>query len=144
MAGFFHWLGRVIMLSLAGMITLSIISAIAAIPSGGNIARQIGIEQREWPMPQPEEKPRPAQPVPQAPAEEPAAQAPVVQAPAEELVQVPAQPEKADPALWLEAITYALLALVLIGVAGLLLLGRLVSHWRRSADALEAIAARRG
>ena len=32
--GFFEWLGRVIMLALAGMITLSIIGAIAAIPSG--------------------------------------------------------------------------------------------------------------
>ena len=57
----FDWLGRVIMLVLAGMITLSIIGAIAAIPSGG-LPGRIGMVDREAPVPpdvQPSSAPEP-------------------------------------------------------------------------------------
>jgi hypothetical protein len=48
---FFDWLGRVIMLALAGMITLSIIGAIAAIPDG-IVPQQLGLERQTLPVPQ--------------------------------------------------------------------------------------------
>jgi hypothetical protein len=137
--GLFDWLGRVIMLALAGMITLSIIGAIAAIPSG-SIETRMGMEPTAWPEPSYQE-PRPAPPPrPQPEAEpEPVASAP---APAETsaVVAAPA-PREEGAERWLESITYILLALAGIAAFGTILLWRALGHWRRSADALEAIAA---
>ena len=127
------------MLVLAGMITLSIIGAIAAIPSG-TVQTRMGMEPRAWPEPQPVTEPVP-QPGPEAPQLDPT---PVAAAPVAQpgTVLVPAPKEPADPARWLEAITYALLALVGAVVFAIILLWRSLGHWRRSADALEAIARR--
>jgi hypothetical protein len=137
MTGFRDWLGRVIMLVLAGMITLSIIGAIAAIPSG-SIPPRLQFERRQWPIPQAVEKAQPP-PSPQQPPPEaaPPEFAPTVQPNA---TLAPAPPKPANPADWLEAITYALLALAGLATFATLLLWRALRQWRRSADALEALA----
>jgi hypothetical protein len=138
MDGFLDRLGRVVMLVLAGMVTLSIIGSIAAIPSG-SIETRIGLETE----PQIGEPPTP---VPQPETEAPAPQA----EPEEEAVgegtpgmagAVPA-PRPTDAERWLEAITYALLALVGVAALASLLLWRGLRERRRIADALEALAAR--
>ncbi len=140
MNGFWDWAGRVLMLTLAGMITLSIIGAIAAIPSG-SLPQNIRFEADRWPAP--EEAPRPA---PKAQSRPPAEEgAPLrTEARGQAVTVAPASPKPVEPADWLEAITYALLALAGIAALGVLLLWRALIQWRRSADALEAIAARRG
>jgi hypothetical protein len=131
---FFEWLGRVIMLVLAGMITLSIIGAIAAIPSGSNLPQQIGFE--GTPAPEPERAPAEAQPE-AAPEAGDAVQEATANGAAQVSV-VPAPPVPVDPARWLEAITYALLALAGLAALGCLLLWRLVHQQRRIADAIES------
>jgi hypothetical protein len=134
----FEWLGRVIMLVLAGMITLSIIGAIAAIPSGSNLPRQIGFER-----PLPSEAPPQAQSVPAQTAPEPddAARQPSSGPQSGTVTLAPAQPEPVDPAEWLEVIAYALLALAGLGALGIVLLWRSLHQRRRIADALEALSA---
>jgi hypothetical protein len=133
---FFEWLGRVIMLVLAGMITLSIIGAIAAIPSG-IVQDGIRMTERE-PLPAPPEQ---ARPTPLEPGPSPEAQAPDA---AGQVVNhrsvAPAQPEPIDPAEWLESITYALLALVGIAAPATVILWRMLRERRRMADALEALS----
>jgi protein-S-isoprenylcysteine O-methyltransferase Ste14 len=57
-----------------------------------------------------------------------------------QLSVAPAQPEPIDPAEWLEAITYALLALVGIAALATVILWRML---RRIADAVERSAAHR-
>lgn len=137
MSGFMEWLGRVVMLVLAGMITLSIIGAIAAIPSGSIGTRPVAAP-RDWTPPPVQEEPPPIA----APGPEPGRQAAPSQTQPSEVIAEPASPLPATAADWLEAITYALLALVGLGIAGILLLWRALLHWRRSADALEALAGR--
>ena len=132
---FFEWLGRVVMLVLAGMITLSIIGAIAAIPSGDPLppispplpgAQKVEAPPPETgPAPQPEEQGMTGQ----------ASDAPGAVAAAS---QVSA---KDDPARWLEAITYALLALAGIAALACVLLWRGLHERRRIADALERLSA---
>ena len=141
MTGFLDWAGRVVMLVLAGMITLSIIGAIAAIPSG-SIETRMGMEPRDWPAPTPATEPQPI-PEPQAAPAVPAPQAaPQAGAPAGTAI-APAPEKPFDPVPWLEAITYALLALVGIAAFAAILLLRALGHWRRSADALELLAQQR-
>ena len=139
MTGFWEWLGRVIMLVLAGMITLSIIGAIAAIPSQ-SIETRFGMEPRNRPQSSPVEEPVPP------PAAAPASPAPrETHSVATRVTQLGAQPqpEQASTAAdWLEAITYALLALVGLAVVGIVLLWRAAHHWRRCADAVEMLAVR--
>jgi hypothetical protein len=129
---FFEWLGRVIMLALAGMITLSIIGAIAAIPSGSLPDRIIA--EREFPMPpqtEPTAEPRPA---PQTQQPGPG------EAVGNHVGVAPTGPEPAQSAEWLEAITYALLALVGIAALATSILWRMLHQRRRVADALEALS----
>ncbi len=143
MTGFWEWLGRVVMLVLAGMITLSIIGAINAIPSGIMLAPP-RVQPTEWPQPQPD-RPLPPAPPPNAeplpPEAAPAQPSPT--SPAGELVAVPRQPERPAAADWLEAITYTLLALAGLLALGIVFLARALHHWRRSADALELLARRK-
>jgi hypothetical protein len=140
--GFFDWLGRVIMLVLAGMITLSIIGAIAAIPSG-SIGTRMGVERTSWPEPSPVE-PRPAPPPrPQPEAEPQPEPAPPAATPAQETVAAAPAPKPDPLERWLESITYILLALAGIAAFATILFWRALGHWRRSADALEALAQRR-
>ena len=146
---FFDWLGRVIMLVLAGMITLSIIGSIAAIPSGSSIERQIGIERTDWPQAPAREPPPAAAPEPRTERPE-QAQPSAEQEPGaagqsgESQVAVPAAPPLAEPIdpRWLEVIAYALLALVGLAAFGVLIGLRSLHHRRRIADALEALPPR--
>ncbi len=135
---FFEWLGRVVMLVLAGMITLSIISALAAI-SSNTVPQQIGLERAEAPVPPAREQTEPA-PAPEATPGDAQQTAPGNSVRQVEVAPLP--PEPADPTRWLEAITYALLALAGLAALGCLLLWRMLHQQRRSAEALEAIAAR--
>ena len=131
----FEWLGRVIMLVLAGMITLSIIGAIAAIPSG-SLPNRIGMAEREAAVP-PETQATPAPEPRPTPEAQPSGGEDVV---ANQISLAPAEPGPIDPAEWLEAITYALLALVGISALATLILWRMLHQRRRIADALEAIS----
>jgi hypothetical protein len=98
----FEWLARVVMLVLAGMITLSIIGAIAAIPSG-SLPEQIVVAERQPVPPQPAPPPPP---VPPSPEPRPASEDARPQAAAgKQVAMAPAPPRKPDPADWLEAIT---------------------------------------
>jgi hypothetical protein len=143
MNGFYDWLGRVIMLVLAGMITLSIIGSIAAIPSG-SITSQAGLDPREWPRSEIREQPVRPTPAPTARTQQQQPQPQRTVAAATERGLVVPAPERApQPAEWLEAITYALFALVGLAALATLLLWRALQQWRRSADALEALAARK-
>jgi hypothetical protein len=140
MTRFTEWLGRVIMLVLAGMVTLSLIGAIASIPSG-SIETRLGVEPGEWPEPSPSERIPAPPPRAEQPGSKPSpAAAPV--APRTEIVAVPQRKQPVDAARWLESITYALIALVGLAALGLVLLWRALHHLRRSADALEALALR--
>jgi hypothetical protein len=132
---FFEWLGRVIMLVLAGMITLSIISALAAISSQTSVPRQLGFERAQAPVaPEPEPIPPPSQ----GAARPTTPEANMTDDSARSVPIAPAVHEPVDPARWLEAITYALLALAGLAVLGCLLLWRLLHQQRRIADALSA------
>ena len=129
---FFEWLGRVIMLVLAGMITLSIISALAAI-SSSTVPQPLGRERAAAPTPPPRQEPPPE---PQSKRAAPEANK--TSGAARHVTIAPAPPEPVDPARWLEAITYALLALSGLAALGCLLLWRLLHQQRRIADALSA------
>lgn len=133
--GFLDRLGRLAMLVLAGLVTLSLIGAIAAIPSG-SIETRMGLETpRIETPPLPETEPRTAEP-----RADRAAGASDGRSPAGAPIPPPPAP---DAARWLEAITYALLALVGLTALASLLLWRSLRERRRIADALEEIAARR-
>jgi hypothetical protein len=129
----FEWLGRVIMLVLAGMVTLSIIGAIAAIPSG-ILPERIGMTERRAPVPEAEPTPAPE------PRRDRASPEGAPGATTDQVSIAPAEPEPVDPAEWLEAIFYALLALVGIAALATVILWRMLHQRRRIADALEAIS----
>lgn len=131
---FFDWLGRVIMLVLAGMITLSIIGAIAAIPSG-ILPERIGMAERPLPVPEPE--PTSA---PEPRADQTSSGSTTGDVTSNQVSVVPAERETVDPAQWLEAIFYVLLALVGIAALATMILWRMLHQRRRIADALEAIS----
>ncbi len=131
------WIARVIMLVLAGMVSLSIIGAIAAIPSG-TIENRIGIDQ---PAVDPGVAP-PAPPEAILPPPEDRASTPG--APTDYVDYGPPPPRASDIELWLEAITYALLALVGLAALATLILWRTLKQRGRIADALEQLAARAG
>lgn len=136
MRGPLDWITRVIMLALAGMVSLSIIGTIAAIPSG-TIEGRMGVEERGVPVPTTAPEERPGTPsgkaAPSLPDADPTGgQVSVAMAPA----PPPSPGEKIEE--WLEAITYALIALVGIAALATLVLWRGVQERRRIADALEA------
>jgi hypothetical protein len=137
--GFLDWAGRVVMLVLAGMVTLSLIASIAAI-SSGDVETRSGLE-TEPRLDEPSAEPTPL-PEPRRELDRPQA------GPAEEGQMatspgVAASPEPPDTERWLEAITYALLALAGLAALATLLLWRGLRERRRIADALEDLAARR-
>jgi hypothetical protein len=136
---FFDWLGRVIMLVLAGMITLSIISALAAISSQSSLPRQIGLERAAAPNPAPEPVAEPQERV--KPPEEGLPDPQVEESQAGGALAVAqASPETDKVERWLEAIAYALLAIAGLGMLGCLLLWRSVRQQSRIADALEGLS----
>jgi hypothetical protein len=119
------WFGRAVMLVLAGLVTLSIIGSIAAIPSG-SIENRIGMAPAPQPLPpEAEQAPeRPAIDAIEGSRADPAA-------PGSGQPMAAPAPEPTDPDRWLEAITYALLAIVGLAALGCLLLWR---GLRRIAD----------
>jgi hypothetical protein len=138
------WITRTVMLVLAGLVTLSILGAIAAIPSepgaGGFLSEHVG--ERPSPRPQGGERAAP-QPEPAlresnesvfVPEESPSAEATGTAA-------ATAAPPRDIQARWLETIAYALLALAGLMALGLVLLGLATRQLRRIAEALESSAA---
>jgi hypothetical protein len=120
------WFGRAVMLVLAGMVTLSIIGSIAAIPSG-SIENRIGMAPAPQPLPpESEQTPEPSAVEPIEGNRSDRAAAPAVG----QRMAAPV-PEPTDRDRWLEAITYALLALAGLVALGCLLLWR---GLRRLAD----------
>lgn len=118
MTSLLDWIGRVVMMVLAGLITLSIIGAISAIPSGP-VGTRMGVGEAP-----------PAPPVIAEPETErierraaPAAAEPTPGAGTGLPLAAPERKD-ADSARWLEAITYALLALVGLAALACLLLWR--------------------
>lgn len=134
---FFEWLGRVVMLSLAGMITLSIIGAIAAIPSG-SIGGRLVAPQPEQAVPEPAQENATAPPVAR---EDQPSSAPSPGGGGATAAAVAPEPEN-ETERWLETIAYALLALVGVAALATLILWRSLRQRRRIADALEALALR--
>ena len=135
----FDWISRVIMLVLASLVSLSIIGAIASIPSGSIPTTMI---ETAPPAPQPDHGAEPAAgpsrpEAPPGPAAQPASPGAAVGTIA------PPPPQEADGAEpWLESIFYALLALVGIAALATLLLWRSLQERRRLADAVDTLAAR--
>ena len=120
------WFGRAAMLVLAGMVTLSIVGSIAAIPSG-SIENRIGVARApQQPPPETREAPQPSA---IEPIEGSAAERSAAPARAQEMAAPAVEPPDRDR--WLEAITYALLALAGLAALGCLLLWR---GLRRIAD----------
>jgi hypothetical protein len=120
------WFGRAVMLVLAGLVTLSIIGSIAAIPSG-SIENRIGM------APAPKRLPPEAERAAERPAIDPieGSRTDPAAAPGRGQPMAAPAPEPTDPDRWLEAITYALLALAGLAALGCLLLWR---GLRRIAD----------
>ncbi|HEX8467546.1 MAG TPA: hypothetical protein VF620_07055 [Allosphingosinicella sp.] len=124
----FDWIARTAMLAMAGLVTLSILGAIAAMtndpgtrfaaPGGRPVIEGERAEERE----QPRASPQPGQgnPVEAAQAGGPGGAAAETR---------PAPEEKEER--WLEAIAYALLALAGIGALGVLMLWNVVRELRR-------------
>jgi hypothetical protein len=141
MTGFYDWLGRVIVMVLAGMITLSIIGSIAAIPSG-SVPSKARVDPRDRPRPEVREQPVRPSPPPAARPQPPQPQRTITTATQGKFV-APAPERPPQAAEWLETIAYALFALVGLAALATILLWRALFQWRRSADALEALAARK-
>ena len=138
------WISRALMLVLSAMVTLSVVGVISAIPNGA-MKDRIGIE-----------RPRQQQPVPEQPQADPAPPQQEVRQPQNGQPDQPqgtsgsggsygapglAAPvaEKPEVEQWLEAITYALMALVGLAALATLILWRSLKERRRIADALEAL-----
>lgn len=123
----FDWIARTAMLAMAGLVTLSILGAIAAMTNDPGTGFAPGDRPRIEAAPAQE---REAAPAPSAPREgDPAAAGPdggeatiVAAAP-------PADDGKAER--WLEAIAYALLAIAGVGALGVLMLWSIVRELRR-------------
>jgi hypothetical protein len=121
------WIGRLLSLVLAGMLTLSIIGAIAAIPSG-SLGTRFGFEQptRPFESGQPPEQVEPE-------TLESVDQGVATALPGEggdgAVAPSAARPAVADQ--WLEVIAYALLALTALGALAVLMLWRMVGELRR-------------
>jgi hypothetical protein len=137
------WISRIVMLVLAGMVTLSVVGVIEAIPRGA-MQDRIAIDRpRQQQLPQqepvrPEQQPQQPQPAPtEARQPQNSAASGGLYGPA---ALVPAPPEDNDVERWLEAITYALMALVGLLAIATLVLWRSLRERRRIADALEALS----
>lgn len=121
MTGALAWTGRLVFLVLAMLAALSIIGSIAAIPS--SVAGQrLGLERpqaaRSYPPPVDRTAPPPSPNPPPRPDD--------IARPGQQVtastISTPAEPERDDPLLWLEPLTYAVLALAgLLAIAVLLL-----------------------
>lgn len=139
--GFFEWVVRTAMLVLAGLVTLSILGSIAAMSNDAAAPPGAGEAAPVRPAPGPETVPRASE----APTPEPgevaeAGAGGAAPGTAAEGAAIAAAPPPAEDRLarWLEAISYALLALAGLAAIGLLLFWRAARQLRRIAEALEA------
>jgi len=133
------WISRAVMLVLAGMVTLSVVGVIEAIPRGA-MQDRVGIERprQQQPQREPQQAPEPQpQQADQIQPEPGLAASAGVSGPA---ALAPAPIEDDDVERWLEAITYALMALVGLLAIATILLWRSLKERRRIADALEALS----
>jgi hypothetical protein len=131
-SGALDWLGRVVMLAVAGLVTLSIIGAIAALPSGSGPLSDVEIVGGDQPVSTPAAPAEEALPEPSARFDDasPAGE--------ERPVLPPTAEREPETGPWLETIAYTLLALVGLAALGLVQLWRAARSWRRIADALES------
>lgn len=135
---FGEWMLRMVMLVLAGLVTLSILGALAAMSNSA--ARDVGEGTPAGApvVPAPEPPPRPDLDARPGADDATPVDPTTVQ---EGISTVPISPPAATPEWtnrWLEAIAYALLALAGLLALAILALWRGVRHLRRLADAAEA------
>jgi hypothetical protein len=137
----FDWIVRTAMLAMAGLVTLSILGAIAAMTNDTGTRFAGGDRPLIEPAPAPaqeRERERDREAAPQAqpiPAEGNLAAAAPSGGEGATAVAVPVPPpEEDEEARWLEAIAYALLALAGIGALGVLMLWSIVRELRRIGD----------
>jgi hypothetical protein len=136
-------LTRLVALVLAGMMSLSILGAVAAMSEGRLGPSAFPIDTRPAPPPPGERDgaaPREAGPRGGVARPEPAA--PVSGSVAAAPAPAPASPELQAAAKWLEVIGYVLFALAFVAALIALILWRASRELGRAADALEALAAR--
>jgi hypothetical protein len=131
------WFARTVMLVLAGLVTLSILGAIAAIPNDPGGGGFLFEQERDSPaseqrVPEPAPAPRPE------PTPEPDDGAAHVTGPAADSMTsgMSAVPPVENRDRWLETIAYALLALAGLVAFGLVLLALAVRQLRRISEAL--------
>lgn len=127
MSGAFAWLGRLAVLSLSLLATLSIIGSIAAIPSG-SVEGRLGLERPPGertvaPATEPRERRMPSEPEMPQPG---TGASQIV-----ESIAIPVAPERDDPLRWLEPLTYALIALAGFMALGVLFLWQAVAALNR-------------
>jgi hypothetical protein len=138
--GLIEWTVRMVMLVLAGLVTLAILHAMHAMstdaggPAPAPQGRPVPIEQAA-PQQQPRTAPRPVEEQKAAPAPQREAGGSVAQ---EGTAVAAAPPQDERLQRWVEAIAYALLALAGLAAIGLILLWQLLRQTRRLADAAEA------
>jgi hypothetical protein len=132
----FDWIARTAMLAMAGLVTLSILGAIAAMTNDPGTRFSLP---RDRPVIEGERAQEPEAQAPSAPEEEgnlasvaAPGQGQGVQSQGQGVAIAAAPPPPDDKvARWLEAIAYALLALVGIGILGILMLWSMVRELRR-------------
>jgi hypothetical protein len=132
----FDWIARTAMLAMAGLVTLSILGAIEAM-TGDPGTRFAARGDRPVIEGEPEQEP-PAAQISSMPDEGNAATAAPGRSPSVNqgvgqgvAIAAAAPPPDDKVARWLEAIAYALLALVGIGILGILMLWSMVRELRR-------------
>ena len=135
------WTIRMVMLVLAGLVTLSILSSIAAMTNeAGSGGGGFTVERSEPPPPGEVPTTNEIASLPDAAPTDLNAATPAGRAPAATSVAATSgvpQPPRAETARWLEAIAYALLALAGLMALAILLLWRGLRILRRIADAAE-------
>ncbi len=126
----FDWIARTAMLAMAGLVTLSILGAIAAMTNDPGTGFSAGNRPSIEAGPADERQAAPAPPAPEQGNATGAA--PAGSGGGTVVAARPAEAEKVDR--WLEAIAYALLALAGVGALGVLMLWRVARELRRIAD----------
>ena len=132
--GFGEWMVRMVMLVLAGLVTLSILGALAAMSNSAAVDVVEGPPPATAPIARTAERPTPSRTAPPDSLGPGAGPSPGQQANGTGSAGA-AAPERSDR--WLEAITYALLALAGLLALAILLLWRSLRQLRRLADAAE-------
>lgn len=141
-----EWTVRMVMLVLAGLVTLAILGSIAAMsndagnPAPAAPAGRPVLGPAPQPTPGPQPRPMPAQPARPAEATPPPAGTGqgAAAGPSDMAEAAPQAAPDRERERWLEAIAYGLLALAGLAAIGLVLLWRATRQLGRIADAVEA------